>query len=79
MNSVRSFIKNAARFLTEKNMRDAIYKMITDIVDNAVDRCFSDDVDAVEWNLDEFNSLLIPMIPIEPLTKEKVQGKKKPK
>ena len=69
--------KERRQVLDGENMRDAIYKMITDIVDNAVDRCFSDDVDAVEWNLDEFNSLLIPMIPIEPLTKEKVQGKKK--
>ena len=69
--------KERRQVLDGENMRDAIYKMITDIVDNAVDRCFSDDVDVVEWNLDEFNSLLIPMIPIEPLTKEKVQGKKK--
>ena len=69
--------KERRQVLDGENMRDAIYKMITDIVDNAVDRCFSDDVDAVEWNLDEFNSLLIPMIPIEPLTKEKVQGKRK--
>ncbi len=69
--------KERRQVLDGENMRDAIYEMITDIVDNAVDRCFSDDVDAVEWNLDEFNSLLIPMIPIELLTKEKVQGKKK--
>ena len=58
-------------------MRDSIYKMITDIVDNTVDRCFSDDVDAVEWNLDEFNSILLPIIPIQALTQEKVKGKKK--
>ena len=63
--------------LDGENMRDAIYKMITDIVDNAVDMCFSDDVDAEEWDLDEFNSVLRQIIPIEPLTKEKVKGNKK--
>ena len=34
--------------LDGENMRDAIYKMITDIVDNTVDMCFSDDVDSAE-------------------------------
>ena len=58
-------------------MRDSIYKMITDIVDNAVDRCLSDDVDSSEWNLEEFNSVLLPIIPLAPLTPEKVQKKKK--
>ncbi len=58
MSSVRSFTKSAARFWMERNMRDAIYKMITDIVDNAVDMCFSDDVDSEEWDLNEFNGVL---------------------
>lgn len=69
--------KERRQVLDGENMRDSIYKMITDIVDNAVDRCFSDDVDAVEWNLDEFNSVLLPIIPIQTLTQEKVKGKKK--
>ena len=34
-------------------------------------------MDAVEWNLDEFNSILLPIIPIQALTQEKVKGKKK--
>ena len=69
--------KERRQVLDGENMRDFIYKMITDIVDNTVDRCFSDDVDAVEWNLDEFNSILLPIIPIQALTQEKVKGKKK--
>jgi len=69
--------KERRQVLDGENMRDSIYKMITDIVDNTVDRCFSDDVDAVEWNLDEFNSILLPIIPIQALTQEKVKGKKK--
>ena len=69
--------KERRQVLDGENMRDSIYKMITDIVDNTVDRCFSDDVDAVEWTLDEFNSILLPIIPIQALTQEKVKGKKK--
>ncbi len=69
--------KERRQVLDGENMRDSIYKMITDIVDNAVDRCLSDDVDSSEWNLDEFNSVLLPIIPLAPLTPEKVQKKKK--
>ena len=63
--------------LDGENMRDSIYKMITDIVDSTVDMCFSDDVDSEEWDLDEFNTTLLPVIPIKALTKDDVKGKKK--
>ena len=66
--------KERRQVLDGENMRDAIYKMITDIVDNAVDMCFSEDVDSEEWDLNEFNSVLRQIIPIEPLTSEKVKG-----
>ena len=69
--------KERRQVLDGENMRDSIYKMITDIVDNTVDRCFSDDVDAVEWNLEEFNTILLPIIPIQALTEDKIKGKKK--
>ncbi len=39
--------------------------------------CFSDDVDSDDWDLNEFNSVLLPIIPIEPLTTENVKGKKR--
>ena len=51
--------------------------MITDIVDSTVDMCFSDDVDADDWDLNEFNTTLLPIIPIEPLTTEKVRRQEK--
>ena len=69
--------KERRQVLDGENMRDSIYKMITDIVDNAVDRCLSDDVDSSEWNLEEFNSVLLPIIPLAPLPPQKVQKKKK--
>ena len=69
--------KERRQVLDGENMRDTIYKMITDIVDSTVDMCFSDDVDSVEWNLDEFNSIMLPIIPVEPLTTDKVKDKRK--
>ena len=69
--------KERRQVLDGENMRDTIYKMITDIVDSTVDMCFSDEVESVDWNLDEFNSMMTSIIPIEPLTTEKIQGKRK--
>ena len=69
--------KERRQVLDGENMRDTIYKMITDIVDSTVDMCFSDEVESVDWNLDEFNSMMTSIIPIDPLTTEKVKGKRK--
>ena len=69
--------KERRQVLDGENMREAIYKMITDIVDNSVDMCFTDDVDSEEWDLDEFNSVIRQIIPIESLTKEDIKGKRK--
>ena len=69
--------KERRQVLDGENMRDTVYKMITDTVDTYVDMCFSDDVDAEEWDLDQFNGTLTQIIPIEPLTVETVKGKRK--
>ncbi len=69
--------KERRRVLDGDNMRDAIYHMITDIVDNTVDMCFSEDVDSEEWDLEELNSVITPIIPLKPLTQERVKGMKK--
>ena len=62
------------RVLDGESMRDSIYKMITDIIEYIVNTYIGDDQPNAEWNLRELNTRLIPIIPIEPLTKEKVQG-----
>ena len=54
------------------NMRDAIYKMIQDQVEAAVDTCISSDIPKDEWNLVELNELILPMIPLEPITPERI-------
>ena len=69
--------KERRQVLDGENMREAIYKMIQDTVDTYVDMCFSDDVDSEEWDLNEFNGALTPIIPIRPLTAESVKGKKR--
>ncbi len=58
------------KVLDGDNMRDLILKMITDIVENAVDLSISDDQAASEWNFKELSSLLTPIIPLENLTAE---------
>ena len=77
-NEQREIIYKERRMVLDgANMRDSIYKMITDTVEHAVDMCFSDDVDQEEWDLNEFNSVLLSTIPLKPLTLEKVKGVKK--
>ena len=57
--------KERRRVLDGESMRDSIFKMITDIVDNTVDMCISDDQDTSDWNMQELNGLLIPIIPLQ--------------
>ncbi|HIW80135.1 MAG TPA: preprotein translocase subunit SecA [Candidatus Acetatifactor stercoripullorum] len=65
------------RVLNGESMRDVIYKMITDITENCVDICINDDAEAAEWDLNELNTLLIPTIPLQPVTLERIQKPKK--
>ncbi len=69
--------KERRRVLDGENMRDAIFKMITDVVDGAVDMCISDDVDSESWDLQELNGLLLPVIPVKPVTREEAAKMKK--
>ncbi len=65
------------KVLNGESMRDVIYKMITDITENCVDICINDDADISEWDFNELNTLLIPTIPLQPLTPERVNKPKK--
>ncbi len=65
------------RVLNGESMRDVIYKMITDITENAVDISINDDADVSEWDFNELNTLLIPTVPLQPVTAERVQNPKK--
>lgn len=68
-----------ARVLNGESMRDSIYKMMTDFVENAVDTCISDDLPQEEWDVNELNQIMIPVIPMEPVTPEEAKGYKNTK
>ena len=65
------------RVLDGENMRDVIYKMMTDIVDGCVDTAIGDDNHKENWDFRELNELLLPIIPLEPVTAERVEGENK--
>ena len=74
MNEQREIIyKERRQVLNGESMRDAIYKMITDHVENTVDTCISADQSSEEWDLKELNQLLIPIVPLEPIKPEDVK------
>ena len=71
--------KERRHVLDGDNMRDSIFKMITDVVDYSVNMCINEEMDADDWDLEELNSVLLPIIPLEKLTHEKVAGMNKKK
>ena len=78
MNEQREIIyEERRRVLDGESMRDAIYKMITDIVENSVDICIGDDTDFEDWDYNELNTLLLPTIPLQPVNAERVLKPKK--
>ena len=78
MNEQRQIIYDERRrVLDGESMRGVIYKMIADIVENSVDICINDDVNAEEWNYVELNALLLPTIPLEPVSLERLRKRKK--
>ncbi len=68
-----------ARVLNGESMRDTIYKMMTDFVENAVDTCISDDVPSEEWDVVELSQIIIPVIPMEPVTPDEAKNYKNAK
>ena len=78
MNEQREIIyEERLRVLNGESMRDVIYKMITDITENAVDIVIGDDTDFNEWNLEELNTLLLPTIPLKPINRGRINKPKK--
>ncbi len=55
------------KVLDGDNMRDVILKMVTDIVENAVDMSISDEQIAGEVGFKELNTLLLPIVPLKPV------------
>ena len=68
-----------ARVLNGESMRDTIYKMMTEFVENAVDTCISDDVPSEDWEVVELSQIIIPVIPMEPVTPDEAKNYKNAK
>ena len=78
MNDQREIIyAERLRVLNGESMRDVIYKMITDIVENSVNTVIGEDSAADNWDLKELNNLLLPIIPLAPVTIDRIEKKKK--
>lgn len=78
MNEQREIIyEERRRVLDGESMRDAIYKMMTDIVESSVDTVINDDLEPEEWDLKELNTLLLPIVPLHPVVLDRVSKKTK--
>ncbi len=82
VNEQREIIyKERRRVLDGDSMRDVVLKMVSDITENIVDLCISDDQTPDEWNMEELNMTLLPVVPMEPiiLTEDQKKNFKKDK
>ncbi|MFG6393558.1 MAG: preprotein translocase subunit SecA [Lachnospiraceae bacterium] len=67
--------KERRQVLDGDNMRDTIYKMITDVVEKCVNSVISDDTSAEEWDIHELNNILLPIIPLKKIKLSEEQVK----
>ena len=57
--------KERRKVLDGENMRDTIYKMITDVVEKCVSSIIGDESSPEEWDIAELNNVLRPIVPIQ--------------
>ena len=55
------------KVLEGASMRDTILKMANEVVEGCVDSCIRDDQDAENWDIRELNTLLLPIVPLQPI------------
>ena len=74
MNEQREIIYEERRHVLDgDNMRDAIFHMMNDYIENVVDMVVNPDQDYDEWNLTELNLTIRNTIPMEMITEEDVK------
>ena len=61
------------RVLDGENMRDSIFGMINDFVENTVDMVIAPDSYPEDWNLLELNREILSVVPMAPVTAEDVK------
>lgn len=71
--------KERRKVLDGESMRDTIYKMITDVVERTVGAIINADAPAEEWDLEELNNVIRPIVPMPKvkLTDEQLKHMKK--
>ena len=75
MNEQREIIyEERHRVLDGENMRDSIFHMINDYLENTVDMIVSSDQDYEDFDLNDLNRTILTTIPMQPITKEDVKG-----
>ena len=75
MNEQREIIyEERRRVLDGESMRDSIYHMITEYVENLVDACISPDLESDEWDLAELERSLLATIPMKFVTPDEVKN-----
>ncbi len=80
MNDQREIIyEQRHRVLAGESMKDNIIDMIHTNVENAVDTVISSELDREEWDIKELNRVLLPIVPIEPVAEERLEGIKNTK
>ncbi|MDF2944723.1 MAG: secA [Herbinix sp.] len=65
------------RVLDGESMRDTIYRMLTDTVEDSVNTSISDDQNPEEWGLNDLNDLLLPIIPLPKVDSSQTKNMKK--
>ena len=55
------------KVLNGENMRNSILKMLMEVVEGCVDTSISEDQLPEEWDLNELNQLLLPIVPMKPV------------
>ena len=78
MNEQREVIyAERLRVLNGESMRDSVYKMITDIIESAVDTTIGEVDNAQQWDLNELNELILPIIPLKRITLDRITDQTK--
>ena len=56
------------RVLDGESMRGVIMNMLNNRVESIVNKCISDELSPEEWDIQDLNEVLLPIIPVEPVT-----------
>ncbi len=77
MNEQRELIyAQRRRVLKGENMKDNILDMIRDRINFYVSQVITDEVERENWDLGELNRILLPVIPLSPITEDSISDVK---